>query len=137
MIKFDLFSEWLGSIIDGSHPHIYNNSVEQDIKNEDFMLLRSLSQYEDCLPYANIANEKMNGKIDPKLLYDFLFYAIPKKKRWSGKWGKVTNEDENIEVICKAFDCNRDRAREYLGLIPQDQLEQLVKDYTDFGGRAK
>lgn len=135
MIKFDLFSEWLASVLDGTVPHIYNNSVEQDVKNEDFMLLRSLSQFEDCLAYSNLANEKMNGKIDPKLLYDFLFYAIPKKKRYSGKWGKAVKEPEHIEVIARAFNCNRERAKEYSTLISKENLEQLVRDFTDMGGK--
>ena len=99
------------------------------------MLCRALSQYSDCLGIANIANQKLHGKVSSRLLYDFLFYAIPKKKRYSGKWGKQAKELKEVEVVKKAFACNNARAREYLMLMSKEDIKQLVKDYTDVGGR--
>lgn len=137
MIKYDLFKEWLPSVVEGKGGHLYSNVAEQDVKNEDFMVLRALSHYQDCLPFASLANEKMNGKIAPKLLYDFLFYGIPKKKRFSGKWGHAFKEAKELEVVKKAFKCNNARAKEYMELMDKEVLKQLVKDYTNEGGRGK
>lgn len=135
MLKFDLFKEWLPSVLDGTKPYLYNNVPEHDVSDEDFMLCRALSQYGDCIGLANVANQKLQNKVDHKLLYDFLYYAVPKKKRWSGKWGKQAKEMKEVEVVKKAFCCNNARAREYLALMDKQSIEQLVKDYTDEGGR--
>lgn len=137
MLKFDLFKEWLPSILDGKVGYLYANVAENDVTAEDFMLLRALSQYQDCVGIANIANEKLHNKVASKLLYDFLFYGVPKKKRYSGKWGKQTKQIKELEVIQQAFQCNTKVAKEYMELIPKDELKALVKEYTDFGGNAK
>lgn len=130
-IKYDVFREWLPSITDGSKPYLYG----KDVTLEPFMLLRALSHFEDCLPYSNLANEKMNGKIDGKLLYDFLFYGIQKKKRWGGKWGKMEKESADLELIKRAFGCNKNIAKDYLRILEKNgELENLRRDY-DEGGR--
>lgn len=136
MLKFDLFKEWLPSILDGSKPYLYNNVPEDDVTGEDFMLCRALSQYGDCIGVANIANQKLQGKVSSRLLYDFLFYAVPKKKRYSGKWGKQAKEIKEAEAIKKAFSCNDVRAKEYLALMNKKDVERLVKDYTEEGGQG-
>lgn len=137
MIKFDLFKEWLPSIIDGKVPYLYKNVPENDVKGEEFMLLRALSQYEDCVGVANLANEKMHGKLPAKLLYDFLFYAIPKKRRFSGKWGKQGKRPDDIEILQRAFNLNYTRAVEYMELMSDEDFKALVKEYTDEGGVSK
>lgn len=136
MIKFDLFKEWLPSIVDGTKPYLYNDVPEQDVTDEDFMLCRALSYYADCLGFANIANQKLNGKVSSRLLYDFLYYAVPKKKRYSGKWGKQAKELKEAEAIKKAFGCNNARAREYLMLMSKESIKEIVDAYTNEGGRV-
>lgn len=137
MIKFDLFKEWLPSIIDGKVSYIYAHVAENDVSNEDFMILRALSQYQDLVGIANLANEKLHGKTPSKLLYDFLYYSIPKKRRFSGKWGKQGKKMAELEIVAKAFNCNQARAKEYVGLMTDEALKELVEDFTDFGGVSK
>lgn len=135
MIKFDLFKEWLPSITDGKVGYLYANVAENDVSGEDFMILRALSQYQDCVEIANLANQKLHDKVSSKLLYDFLFYGIPKKRRYSGKWGKQGKKAAELEAIQKAFNCNATRAKECMDLMSKDALKELVKDYTDTGGK--
>lgn len=137
MIKFDLFKEWLPSITDGKVGYLYTGVAENDVSAEDFMILRALSQYQDCVNITNLANEKLHGKVPSKLLYDFLFYGIPKKRRYSGKWGKQGKQAQELEVIQKAFKCNAKIAKEYLDLMTEKAIAEIVKEYTDIGGIGK
>lgn len=134
-IKFDLFKEWVPSITDKKGRYLYSGVAENDVSEEIYMICRVLSQYEDCLPFANIVNQKMSDKIDAKLAYDFLYYIIPKYKRAFVTWGKTKKEIEDVELVKKAFNCNNERAKEYLNLMSPNQLEKMRGDF-DAGGRV-
>ena len=134
-IKFDLFKEWIPSITDKKGRYLYSGVADNDVSEEIYMICRVLSQYEDCLPFANIVNQKMSDKIDGKLSYDFLYYIIPKYKRAFVTWGKTKKEMEDVELVKKAFSCNNERAKEYLNLIFPEQLEKMRSNF-DTGGRA-
>ena len=134
-IKFDLFKEWIPSITDKKGRYLYSGVADNDVSEEIYMICRVLSQYEDCLPFANIVNQKMSDKIDGKLSYDFLYYIIPKYKRAFVTWGKTKKEMEDVELVKKAFNCNNERAKEYLSLISPEQLEKMRSNF-DAGGRA-
>ena len=134
-IKFDLFKEWIPSITDKKGRYLYSGVADNDVSEEIYMICRVLSQYEDCLPFANIVNQKMSDKIDGKLSYDFLYYIIPKYKRAFVTWGKTKKEMEDVELVKKAFNCNNERAKEYLNLIFPEQLEKMRSNF-DTGGRA-
>lgn len=134
-IKFDLFKEWIPSITDKKGRYLYSGVADSGVSEEIYMICRVLSQYEDCLPFANIVNQKMSDKIDGKLSYDFLYYIIPKYKRAFVTWGKTKKEMEDVELVKKAFNCNNERAKEYLNLISPEQLEKMRSNF-DTGGRA-
>ena len=44
-------------------------------------------------------------------------------------------EDEDMDVICEIYSCNKTIAKEYLSLLTQDQLKSL-KQQRDKGGKT-
>jgi hypothetical protein len=83
----------------------------------------------DTLLYANEMNKY--HALDKKLQYDFYFYAIPAKKRWS-PWAKK-EELDNFDIVKEYYKCGNQKAKEYLKVLTSDQIEQLRKRLTKGG----
>lgn len=63
--------------------------------------------------------------------HDFLFHAIP--KRWRKfPWKKATSV-EDIEMVQNYFECNANRANEYLRVLTKADLKK-IRAYYDEGG---
>jgi cellulose synthase/poly-beta-1,6-N-acetylglucosamine synthase-like glycosyltransferase len=95
------------------------------------MINRALSQNADTCLLANEVN-RMAGTLDPKLQYDFLYYSVPKKKRFS-KWAKA-QKNEKINMIIEAYNISVRKAEEIIDLIEQQDFENL-ESYLSKGGK--
>ena len=67
---------------------------------------------------------------DPQAHYDFLFYSVPKRKRF-GKWAKEikSDDEELLEYIQEKFCYNRKNAIQTLEVLPQNEIELLKKEF--------
>lgn len=86
-----------------------------------FMINKILSMNNDTIFFANEMNK---CKLPPQMQYDFLFYSIPKKKRWS-KYIK-TSKNEDLKNISKYFNISLNKAQLYQKFLTPDQLS-LIK----------
>lgn len=86
--------------------------------------------YPDTILYANLMNQ--HHYLDNRQQYEFYKYGVRPKKR-KAKWVKHHN-DEDLDMICDVYQCNRNVAREYLSLLTQEQLE-AVKKTKKTGGK--
>jgi hypothetical protein len=77
----------------------------------------------DTILYANLMNQ--NNHLDHRQQYEFYKYGVRPKVR-KAKWVKH-EKDEDLDVICDVYQCNRNVAREYLSLLTQEQLNALKK----------
>lgn len=77
----------------------------------------------DTILYANLINQ--NSHLDHRPQYEFYKYGVRPKVR-KAKWVKH-EKDEDLDVICDVYQCNRNVAREYLSLLTQEQLNALKK----------
>jgi hypothetical protein len=90
-----------------------------------FMVNRGLSYFPDTLSFAQ--NMNINGGLDNKLQFDYLFYSIRKNsKRLKGGWGKK-DKSEKINTIMEYYQCNRKRAIEISKIINNEQLSLIKK----------
>ena len=80
-----------------------------------------LSNFPDTVLHANLMNEY--HFLDHRPQYEFLLNSIRPRKRYA-KWAKHTG-DEDLDVICTTYNCNRKVARDYLALLSSDQIEAL------------
>ena len=98
-----------------------------------FLVNRSLSYHRDCIIYANEMNRR--HFLDKKLQFDFLINTIRSQKRPFAKWIK-SEKSEDIECIKVYFGLSDSKAKEVLGLLSEEQIQQL-KEKTDIGGLGK
>ena len=110
-----------------------SNNKKYILENEKdyspFMVNKTLSYYSDTILYANEMN--LYSDLDNRLQYDFLFHAIPKRKRFS-KWTKpYINQD--IYLIQEYYKYSLERAKEVHALLSKEQINEL-KQLMDKGG---
>lgn len=112
------------------------NIIDRDNETEKhynpFIVNRALSNFADTVLCANAMNTL--NHLPKKMQYDYLYNCIKKKNRFS-KWVKSVKTEEE-EMIMNYYKISRTRAKEYLGLITEADIEKL-KIITDTGGEKK
>jgi hypothetical protein len=86
-----------------------------------FVVNRALSFQKDNIFHANQMN--MLQGLDPDLAYTYLYYTIPKKKRW-GKWEKFKMSPA-IKQIMDFFECSYKKAYEYERVLTKEQMAEI------------
>lgn len=132
MMEFDLFKEWLPSITE-KRDYLFEKGKEEEIERKypSFMINRALSQYEDTVLIANEVN-RLSAFLDPKLQYDFLYYLVPKKRRFA-RWAKAQRSD-TINTLVEVYNISVRKAEEISDLFSEIDIENL-KAYLFKGGR--
>jgi len=94
-------------------------------KYPPFVINRCLSYFPDTIFHVNEMN--MSTHIGNKMQYDFLRTSIRKRKRFS-KWLKKEIQSQ-IDAVCHFYSCSKIRATEYISLLTEDQLNEIVQIY--------
>jgi hypothetical protein len=97
-----------------------------------FMTNRALSFHVSSIMDAQIMNEC--GHVDPQLQFEYLLNSVRKEKRFS-KWFKP-EANEDLDLICKHYQCNKRRAQELLSILPAEQIE-LIRSTHSTGGTKR
>lgn len=100
---------------DENHPAMERDYVP-------FMVNTAMSYFPDSILYANELNMRWQAMTNRA---QFLFYlnTLRPRKRYS-KWAK-SKKDENIALVVAYYECSQDKAREYLELLSEEQIEQI------------
>ena len=110
------------------------NIIDRDSSFEKdyvpFIVNRAFSQFFDSVLVANTMNSM--HYLDKKMQYDYLYYTLKKRKRFS-KWIKPEWDEVNEIIVSAYYNINRRKAREYLKLMTEGDLEEL-KNKTNTGG---
>ena len=130
-----------------SSPFEYVNSINFTKKNmmrdsendvlaekgyEPWLVNKALSYFPDTILHANLMNQCHH--LDKRPQYECLINSIRPKKRWA-KWVKnASNED--LDMICEYYLCNRTVGQEYLSLLSSDEL-RIMKEQQEIGGVKK
>lgn len=103
------------------------NLIDGDLKVErlylPFIINKCLSYFPDTILICNQINEYPH--LDKKMQYDYYLYNIRPKKRFA-PWAKKI-EDENIELIKKAYGISDKKALEILDLLDFEKIEKIKK----------
>ena len=79
-----------------------------------YMINTIMSMHKDTVGYANMVNHFCNAMTD-ELIFDFLFYAVPPKKRWAKYVKPVKLEkDDVINSVAHHFKITFKQAEDYL-----------------------
>lgn len=101
---------------------LLSESYDLEKDYPDWYVLTGLSQYPDTIMYANEINR--NPNLDNKLKFDYLISSIRSRKR-SGSWAKKEKSDADLELIQKYYGYNREKAKQALRILSQDQLVSI------------
>jgi hypothetical protein len=109
--------------------YIYNEKVSKKEYNQ-FIINKGLSYFKDTILYANEMN-RLNPRQD-KMHYDFYYYGLPKRKRFS-KWHK-RQDDEFMAEVAEFYNVSFAKAKEIISVLPSNKIEEL-KTILNRGGK--
>jgi hypothetical protein len=127
--------EYVGSILDTKINKMRNSGNDQLAENgyNPWLTNMSLSQHEDTLLIANLVNQ--NHHLPKRAQYELLINIVRPKKRQFKKWAKNT-VDEDLNLVCAIYECNRNVGKDYLSLLLPEQLELLRKQQQQGGTKG-
>ena len=96
-----------------------------------YMTNRSLSFHISSIMDANIMNEC--SYLDPQLQFEYLLNSVRKEKRFS-KWFKP-EANEDLDLICQHYQCNKSRAQEILTILSAEQIEHIRSTHSTGGAK--
>ena len=94
-----------------------------------YVVNRGLSFFIDTIYIANEINK--HHHVDHKLQFDFLINIVRKKKRYS-KWFKPQHDDI-VDAVMNCYGYSRDKARQVVDLLTEDQITQIIKSQSKGG----
>ncbi|MBC8442663.1 MAG: DNA polymerase clamp loader subunit A [Proteobacteria bacterium] len=86
-----------------------------------FVINRCLSYFPDTILHANEMNKCSH--IEKRLQFDYLRFAIRKRKRYS-KWLK-DETSENLDLIKRNFNYSNSKAKEALSILTSEDIENI------------
>lgn len=97
----------------------------EEKKYPAYLLNRYFSFLPDTVFFANEMN--LRSHIDNKLKHHFYLYGLRKKKRFT-KW--VKSEDvPNLDFIKQVYECSDRKAKEYLSILSEQDIDNLKETY--------
>lgn len=119
MSKGSALFDFLNDITLGKENLIQNETGER--LYPAYMVNRGLSQHQDTILYANEMNK--NPQLDNKMQHDFLFYAIPARKRL-GKWAKKV-DPAALDAIKEVYGYSDEKAHEAIKVLTDEQIKAI------------
>lgn len=103
--------------INSTKDYLITSEVEER-EYKPFLVNNSLSLFQDTLFHANIMN--LNSHLPNRMQYDYLYFSVRKKNRFS-KWPKKV-ENTNVDCVMQYYKYNRVKAKQVLALLNEEQL---------------
>ncbi len=119
----DLFKEILPSILQTKQHCLHTEQDERQYPH--FVVGRALSQFADCVFYANAVNYYPN--LDNRLKYDFLLNTVKPYRRPFQKWAKKV-EPIDLEVVKEYYGYSDAKALDALKVLTDEQISHLKKE---------
>lgn len=101
-----------------------------------YITARTLANYMDTVLLVNEINT-VGVQVAPTQHFDFLYFAVRKKNRYSSKIEKDEVEQNKIKLIAEYHDCSFEKASEYLKILSDDNLKAMKREMEDVGGILK
>ena len=124
--------DFLKSINSASKTNLMRDTDNDDLAEKSYIawvVNNGLSYFPDTILYANLVNEYHH--LSNRAQYEFLLNSIRPKKRYA-EWIK-SSDDEDLNLICNYYECNRNVAKDYLSLLSKEQID-LLREKQKIGG---
>lgn len=117
-----MLTEFLNSI-NQTKENMLANDPKLEKEYVPYVVNKCFSYFPETIFHANRMN--MVSHIDKKLQYDYYFYSVSKRKRFS-KWIKPENNTK-IDLIKQVYGYSDAKAREVSDLLREEDLRELVQ----------
>jgi hypothetical protein len=124
----DLFKDIIPSILE--RKNVVLNTAEDDKSYVPFVVNKALSFHPDCIFLVNEMN--MSHGLDKRLQYAFLLNTVRSWKRPFRKWMKL-EKLEDIDLVKAYYNVSDSKAKEYLSILTQEQLNTLEEQMSEGG----
>lgn len=125
-----IFTETLRSILTSKKPvDLGEHGKEYPAWNVN----RVLSNYKDCILYANMMN--VSHHLDKELQYQFLLNTVRSMKRPFNKQAKMES-NKTLECVKGYFGYSNEKAKDALRILSDEQIAFIVEQ-QDRGGVRK
>ena len=92
-----------------------------------FLVNRALSYHSDAILYINDMN-CLPG-VSPLMQHDYLLESLRPRRRRPSKWFKPEGSLAE-EAVASIYGYSRTRAKEAVAVLRDDQIKQLIEQYT-------
>lgn len=111
--------------------YLYEGAATRNFK--PFLINKALSAFPDCLQAAAFLNE--NHSLNEKMQHDYLFYVLPKRKRFKRDgWLKKSEAEKReltvLEDVAKVVGYNLERTKQFWSILTEDQRKQFLNTYV-------
>ena len=123
--------DWISQIL-VKKTHWNEFTEDEQKKFSPFIINRWLSMDKDFLEIVNFFQKYSIGTLEPREVYKWYCYMLPKGKRFNkyikGKKDKKYNT-ELIDIMVQHFECSKSQVKDYLDLIAKNELVEILEKY--------
>lgn len=124
--------DYVNSINSSKKTNLMRDSENDTLAEKGYnawVVNKAMSYFPDTILHANLMNQYHH--LDNRPQYEFLLNSVRPKKRFA-KWVKDVG-DEDLEIVCSYYGCNRNVGRDYLSLLSRDELD-IMRQQLETGG---
>jgi len=103
--------------------------TEDDTGYSPYMINRFVSMSNIFIPMVNEINKYQLPK---EIHFQYMSSVLPKRKqffKYMKKKKEDKNFDKNIECLCKYYEIGRKEAENYLNVLSNEQIKEIVEMY--------
>lgn len=97
-----------------------------------FLMGKLFSADQNFVSLANFLNRLGVHQLSKRAIYDFYYHIIPKSRRWL-KYPKKEAELKNGKYLMEYFGIDENEAKDYLKILPKDDVKRIVNLYENQG----
>lgn len=111
--------------------YLYEGAAARNFK--PFLINKALSAFPDCLQQVVFLNE--NHGLDEKMQHDYLFYGLPKRKRFKRDgWLKKSEAEKRelavLEDVARVVGYNLERTKQFWSILTEAQRKEFLDTYV-------
>jgi hypothetical protein len=129
-LKVDLFKDFLPSI-NQKTKHLMDDietAYEAEKDYNPYIINRCMSSFPDTLMHAQAMN--LRSALDNRMQYDYYYYAVRSRKRYS-KWLKK-EDNPDLDLVKRYFGYSNAKAKEVLKILSENDLN-YIREMLDPG----
>lgn len=109
-----------------------NEENEAEYAKSRYTIERFFSMFSDTTLLANELN-KISRNINNREHYDFLYYAVPKRKRFS-KWAKKV-VDKRVSDLSQSLQISEHKMKDIISVLNTEEIDHLIKELEKGGNK--